>query len=253
MLNFPNATHDRTFSISQPLSLLFAVINPPGSHQPLPKEPLLLSLPNPRLGFGITVDIVQWSMDSSEKRTLSLMNTAVPRRMKEVKKWMWMEFLVQCSFLQEGEMGWAQTGAEKVLWCLLPWLEPSAWITAADVHKALEKLFCRVLLCLGLLRDKRTSQIPLESPNLQHREIYKTRAGEGHQERTALPLLSWLPSFPGGRGGSWLLQEGTGQEKPSLLGFTPCPCSPGSRGSSQPYLKQEKMPMARSSAASDVE
>lgn len=27
------------------------------------------------------------------------MNTAAPRRMKEVKKWMWMEFLVQCSFL----------------------------------------------------------------------------------------------------------------------------------------------------------
>lgn len=51
----------------------------------------------------LTVDMVQWSADSSEKRTASLMSTAAPRRMKEVKKWMWMEFLVQCSFLWKEE------------------------------------------------------------------------------------------------------------------------------------------------------
>lgn len=81
------------------------------------------------------MDIEQWSMDSSEKRTRSLMNTAVPRRMKEVKKWMWMEFLGQCSFLQEGEMGSARAGPGKELCCPLPWLEPSPRVTAADGTK----------------------------------------------------------------------------------------------------------------------
>lgn len=32
------------------------------------------------------------------------MNTAAPRSMKDVKKWMWMEFLVQCSFLWEKDV-----------------------------------------------------------------------------------------------------------------------------------------------------
>lgn len=41
------------------------------------------------------------------------MNTAAPRRMKEVKKWMWMEFLVQCSFLWVEEMHRVQAGEER--------------------------------------------------------------------------------------------------------------------------------------------
>lgn len=103
-----------------------------------------------------------------------------------------------------------------MLRCPLPWLEPSPGITAGDGHKATEKLPYskimkgRVVLCLGLLRDKRTSQKPLESPNLQHKEICKATTREGHQGRTTLPFLSCPPSFPVGRDGSWLFQEGTG-------------------------------------------
>lgn len=93
------------FPPSQSLSLLFAVTKVPPT--PSQRAPVAVPAPFPGCDLGFTVDIVQWSMDSSEKRTLSLMNTAVPRRMKEVKKWMWMEFLVQCSFLQEREIGWA--------------------------------------------------------------------------------------------------------------------------------------------------
>lgn len=114
-----------------------------------------------------------------------------------------------------GRDGLGPNRAEKVLWCPLPWLEPSPGITPGDGHKAMEKFSCsktrkgRIVLCLGLLRDKGISQKPLESPNLQHKEICKPRTWEGHQGRTTLPFLSCLPSFPV-LGGSWLLQEGTG-------------------------------------------
>lgn len=138
-------------------------------------------------------------------------------------------------------------------------MSPSQGSLLVMVSKPLEKLSytkirkTRVVLCLELLKDKGTSQKALESPNLQHRNICKTRTREGHQGKTMVPFLSCLPSFPAGWHGSWLLQEGPGWRQPFLLGIIPCPSSPWSWSSSQPYLKQQKMPMARSSAASDVE
>lgn len=80
-----------------------------------------------------------------------------------------------------GRDGLGPNRAEKVLWCPLSCLEPSPGITAGDGHKVMEKLACskirkdRVVLCLGLLRDKGTPQKPLESPNLQHKEVCKAR------------------------------------------------------------------------------
>lgn len=133
---------------SQPLSLspLFAksTANPPRPLQISTRCPLLH---HARVGtWCLTVDIVQWSIDSSEKRTASLMNTAAPRSMKEVKKWMWIEFLVQCSFLREEEVlcsgrGRENRWAEKLLlWEPLPWLDPSPGdhVLAVVKHKALE-------------------------------------------------------------------------------------------------------------------
>lgn len=80
-------------------SLHFAGLNPVQMQPDPSRQSTWCPLQHRARAQHHTVDIVQWSMDSSEKRMASLMNTAAPRRMKEVKKWMWMEFLVQCSFL----------------------------------------------------------------------------------------------------------------------------------------------------------
>lgn len=169
--------------------------------------------------------------------------------------------------LPAGGMGCARAGAEMVLWCPLPWPEPSPGVTAGEGHKALEKFSCSkirkdgAVLCWGLLRGKgnipETSGEPKSAArgDLQTQNstgppkglVCTTREGQRCRSSPAFPVVLSAGMDPGCSG------RGQAEGSHPCWGFIPCPSSPRGWSSSQPYLKQEKMPMARSSAASDVE
>lgn len=194
------------------------------------------------------------------------MNTAVPRRMKDVKKWMWMEFLVQCSFLQEGEMGWARTGQRRCFGVPFPVWSPAQGSLLVMVTKSWRSLPALKSGRAGLCCAWGCSGTRAHPRNLWRAQICSTR-------RSAKPELERVtregqhshssPVFP------VFLLAGMGpgcSRRAQAEGSHPCwdlsrvPPAQGAGAAPSPtwsifqaYLKQEKMPMATSSAAIDVE